>query len=138
MLAWAATVAFFSTDSFSGEHTRGVLMPLLESLFSRAPAWVPEFAHAALRKLAHVTEYAILALLVARALARPARALDVVLAAALAFCAFHAMLDEWHQSFVPSRVASVADVLLDAFGAALGLALVAACAPVGRAPRAGS
>ena len=100
-------------------------MPLLESLFSRAPAWVPEFAHAALRKLA-------------RALARPARALDVVLAAALAFCTFHAILDEWHQSFVPSRVASVADVLLDAFGAALGLALVAACAPVGRAPRAGS
>jgi len=72
-----------------------------------------------------VTEYAVLALLVARALDRPSRARDLVAAGALLFCAVHAGLDEWHQTFVPSRVGCVADALLDTFGAALGLAFLA-------------
>ncbi len=98
----------------------------MRSLLAWAPAWAPDVAHAAIRKLAHVTEYAVLGLLVARALDRPSRTRDVVLAGALAFCAVHASLDEWHQTFVPSRVGCVADALLDTFGAALGLALLAA------------
>ncbi|MFC5985334.1 VanZ family protein [Marinicrinis lubricantis] len=32
-----------------------------------------------------------------------------------------ALLDEWHQSFVPERTASFADVCLDSSGAALGI-----------------
>ena len=90
-----------------------------------APGWAPDLAHAAIRKLAHVTEYAVLALLVARALDRPWRTRDAIAAIALAFCAVHASLDEWHQTFVPSRVGCVADAFLDTFGAALALALLA-------------
>ncbi|MBU6282265.1 VanZ family protein [bacterium] len=125
VVAWASLVSFLSSDVFSGDHTGGFLLPLLRGLLGWAPSWAPDLAHAAIRKLAHVTEYAVLALLVARALDRPERTRDAVVAGALAFCAAHASLDEWHQTFVPSRVGCVADALLDTFGAAAGLALLA-------------
>ena len=69
-----------------------------------------------LRKLAHATEYAILAGLLLRALGRelPAFALAVAYAAS----------DELHQHFVSGRHASPVDVAIDAAGAALGIALL--------------
>ena len=76
------------------------------------------------RKCAHVTEYAVLALLLWRAL----RSVPVlraktlmVLGAVLLGCALFAASDEFHQEFVRSRTASVRDVLLDVGGALLGL-----------------
>ena len=82
--------------------------------------------HFYVRKTAHVTEYAILGVLLLRAwrlvkLARPGRA---ELAAWLAATAY-AATDEFHQVFVPGRTPKVTDVLLDSCGAALGVALLA-------------
>jgi VanZ family protein len=66
-----------------------------------------------LRKCAHVTEYAIFGLLLARALLRevPAFALGVL----------YAVSDEFHQSFVRGRHAAPLDVAIDAVGVALGV-----------------
>jgi len=66
-----------------------------------------------LRKGAHVTEYAILALVLLRAVGReaPALALGVLYAAS----------DELHQSFVRGRHASPVDVAIDSVGLLLGL-----------------
>jgi VanZ family protein len=74
-------------------------------------------AEIALRKLAHVTEYLILTLLLLRALSRSgvALALPVAIVAALAY----ASSDEWHQSFVPGRTATPRDVAIDGIGIAL-------------------
>jgi len=66
-----------------------------------------------LRKLAHLTEYAILGALLARALTRPALA---VLLGSL-----YAVTDEIHQHFVPGRHAAWYDVLLDTAGVAVGV-----------------
>jgi VanZ family protein len=66
-----------------------------------------------LRKCAHVTEYAVLAYLLARALAHEAPAL----AAGLVYAAS----DELHQSFVRGRHAAPLDVAIDAVGLTLGL-----------------
>ena len=66
-----------------------------------------------LRKCAHMTEYAILAVLLLRALGREAPAF----AAAVAY----ACTDELHQHFVQGRHASPIDVGIDAVGAAAGL-----------------
>ena len=67
-----------------------------------------------LRKLAHAAEFALLGTLLLRALR-----LD---RAALAFGIAYAASDELHQHFVPGRVGSPYDVLIDAVGVALGVA----------------
>jgi VanZ family protein len=66
-----------------------------------------------LRKCAHVTEYAVLAILLMRALGSEVTALAIAVA--------YAATDELHQAFVPGRQASPVDVAIDGIGAALGL-----------------
>jgi VanZ family protein len=66
-----------------------------------------------LRKLAHTAEFALLGLLLARALRRD----WVAIAAGVAY----AVSDELHQTFVPGRVGSPLDVAIDAVGVALGV-----------------
>ncbi len=66
-----------------------------------------------LRKLAHAAEYALLAALLLRVLARPWPALFVALG--------YAASDELHQHFVRGRVGAPRDVAIDTAGALLGL-----------------
>ena len=66
-----------------------------------------------LRKCAHATEYAILALLLYRAIGQDLPAFMIGLA--------YAVTDEIHQAFVRGRHASPFDVAMDAAGLALGL-----------------
>lgn len=75
-----------------------------------------------LRKVAHLTEYAVLSWLVVRALAGTTSwPTPRILCTALAFSVLYAISDEWHQSFVPGRTGSVVDVGIDALGAATGI-----------------
>ena len=73
-----------------------------------------------LKKGAHFTVYAVLAVLFRRALpeGRGIWALSWVLAV------LYAASDEWHQSFVPGRHPQLTDVLIDACGAATGLLIL--------------
>ncbi|MGC9974469.1 MAG: VanZ family protein [Gaiellaceae bacterium] len=66
-----------------------------------------------LRKLAHSGEYALLAALLLRALARPWAAFIAAVA--------YAASDELHQHFVRGRAGTPRDVAIDAAGALLGL-----------------
>jgi len=66
-----------------------------------------------LRKSAHMTEYAILAVLLARALGRELPAFAIGLA--------YAASDELHQHFVRGRHGSPVDVAIDAVGLMIGL-----------------
>jgi VanZ family protein len=79
--------------------------------------------HASLRRLAHLTEYAIFALLLygfpgekSRNFWRPRRAIFCILIAAA-----YSLTDEVHQLFVPGRHASLLDSGLDTIGAALAM-----------------
>ena len=78
-----------------------------------------------MRKLAHVSEYAVLAVLLYRAFVHTAlkgrRALSAGLV--LLLCAAYAATDEFHQAFVPSRTASLRDVMIDICGATLAVLL---------------
>jgi VanZ family protein len=68
-----------------------------------------------LRKLAHLTEYAILGALLVRALARPSLA--------ILLGALYAASDEVHQHFVRGRHAAWYDVLIDTVGVTIGVIL---------------
>lgn len=78
------------------------------------------------RKCAHMTEYAVLALLLWRALRKPMkndprpwnwREVSVVLFIVLLYAAS----DEIHQIFVPTRTGQVTDVVIDTVGAVVAL-----------------
>jgi len=121
-----------SSDAMSSGNTSRFIAPVLR--------WLdPDISDAAIRqivytvrKTAHVTEYAILALLFWRALRgmavaeaekpRPWRWSQALLA--LGVATLYAASDEIHQYFVPSREARFGDVMLDATGAALGLLVI--------------
>jgi VanZ family protein len=76
--------------------------------------------HFVTRKIAHFTEYAILGFLAARAF-RPYPRWFLISAVLVVV---YALIDEYHQSFVPSRTASVLDSLIDMAGGITALILV--------------
>jgi len=78
------------------------------------------------RKCAHLTEYAVFALLLWRALRKPVKNdprpwLWREARLALLMVALYAASDEFHQCFVPTRTGLVSDVLVDTAGGAAGL-----------------
>jgi VanZ family protein len=115
-----------SGDQASFQHSSGLVEPLLRWLVPQISA---ELLHAVIllvRKGAHLTEYAIFALLLWRALRQsPRHELPPwdwsLVKLALLLTALYAASDEFHQLFVPFREASVWDVLLDTTGGALAL-----------------
>lgn len=84
------------------------------------------------RKLAHVTEYFLLAVAVSFPLyVYRLRGWRLVLAAGL-FCVCFAGLDEWHQFFVPGRSPSPRDVAIDSIGIFAGIELTRLICFIGR------
>ncbi|HJW36992.1 MAG TPA: VanZ family protein [Candidatus Udaeobacter sp.] len=131
LLIWLAVIFVDSTDLMSAEHTSRFIVPILLWL---KPGMAPETLRSilfAMRKCAHVSEYAILALLLWRAL-RSGSALrakiSILFGAVLLGCAVVAAGDEFHQSFVKSRTSSVRDVFWDIAGALIGLLICASFA----------
>ncbi|MBA3833078.1 MAG: VanZ family protein [Chthoniobacterales bacterium] len=118
---WMALMFFGSTDAFSAEHTSRYLTPFLRWLDPDISAAALAQAHLLLRKAAHVTEYAILSGLLFRALRGLIGGFWRRAAVALAPALIFAPLDEFHQSFVPSRTSSLGDVLIDYSGAIAGI-----------------
>lgn len=78
------------------------------------------------RKLAHLTEYAILGLLAARAFRTSKR--EAISSRwfliSLTLVVVYALADEYHQSFVPTRTGTIYDSLIDIVGGLAALLLV--------------
>ncbi len=116
-----------STDVLSAEHTSRFLVPFLLWLNPHLSPGTILLIHFAVRKIGHLTEYAILAALLWRALRGALAAPNkMVLALSTLFmAAAFAASDEYHQSFVPSRTPSAHDVMIDCVGALFAVALCA-------------
>jgi VanZ family protein len=73
-------------------------------------------------KLIHLAAYAVMGYLACRALATLPRipGTFVLFIAGFLFATVFGLSDEWHQSFVPGRMADGWDLLADAAGALLG------------------
>jgi VanZ family protein len=131
LLVWLGVIFLGSTDLMSSEQTSRFIVPFLLWL---KPGMSPKIIRSvlfAIRKCAHVTEYAILALLLWRVLRSGITLrmrMSMLFGAVLLACAVFAASDEFHQSFVKSRTPSVRDVLLDVAGALFGLLIGAAFA----------
>ncbi len=124
VVVWAACISWFSTGAFSAQSTNSYIDPVLRYLFGELSPTAFRFAHTIIRKSAHFTEYAVLAVLLCRALTAPGtRPTARVLVRVIVYCAVYACFDELHQAFVPKRTASPYDSMLDSVGATAGALL---------------
>jgi VanZ family protein len=124
VLAWMLLIFVMSGDLLSAEHTSRFLAPFLRWVNPDISVETLALIQFCMRKAAHLTEYAILALLVCRAVFHgmdrkwPA---SILFMSAWIVCVLVAAGDECHQSFVASRGASPWDVMIDSAGAIFGL-----------------
>lgn len=118
-ILWLIVIAIESSAFLSAHNTGRLLYPLLHFLFGVDHAHF-EHWHFYIRKGGHVFGYGLLSVLLFRAWRET---LPVINHAKWAFrwaslavlgTALVASMDEWHQSFIPSRTGTPWDVLLDA------------------------
>ena len=127
-IIWAALIFIGSSDLLSASHTGAFIVRPLHLLFPHASETTIDAIHFAVRKLGHFTEYAILAGLTARALrgsSRP-RFRDRWFWISLLLVTLYSLSDEYHQTFIPSRTASIFDSLIDTVGGLAALLFMAA------------
>ncbi|NLM11624.1 MAG: VanZ family protein [Clostridiaceae bacterium] len=74
-----------------------------------------------IRKNAHFFSYLVLGLLAMNAFRRCGNTVKLSLVLSSFLCVIYAVSDEIHQSYVPGRSAQITDVLIDSFGAGIGL-----------------
>jgi VanZ family protein len=121
--AWAGLIFYFSTDQFSSLNTGEIFRVLLSWLFLDMPIEDIEPLHGSIRKLGHWGEYFILSVLFLWALQKETERKWKLRQAVhtLIFVLLYAVGDEFHQSFIPSRTASVGDVMINAVGGICGI-----------------
>jgi len=114
---WIVLITFESTGYLSAQNTGSILYSILTHFFKHIDIQKFLVFHHYLRKTGHVIGYGVLSLLLLHGL----RATFSQVSAwawrtgllALIGTAVVASLDEWHQSFIPSRTGTPRDVLLD-------------------------
>ncbi|GAB4251336.1 MAG: hypothetical protein Kow00122_09010 [Thermoleophilia bacterium] len=128
LVVWLGVIAVTSTELGARSSVDiwywRFLHEWLPQVFGWEPArTTPRFLPWWVRKGAHVTEYAVLAVLARRALRRGvSRLAGWTPAAVLGLALLVAGLDEWHQSFLTSRTGTGRDVVFDFAGAVVGAA----------------
>lgn len=121
VIFWMGFTFWMSTGTFSSQNTISFMETALRFLLLKISTQEIDLIHAAIRKSAHVIEYFVLGLLLFRAFRGSSigswnwrwsllAVISVVLWAAG---------DEFHQSFVSTRTASVVDVVIDTGGGIL-------------------
>jgi VanZ family protein len=127
LILWAALIFIGSTDLLSAANTGGVLARPVLWLFPHLSETKLKIIQFVVRKAGHLTEYAVLALLAARAFSTSSRELlrQRWFWVCLLLIVVYSLSDEFHQSFYPSRTASIYDCMIDTFGGLTALVLVA-------------
>ena len=125
VIGWMLLIFAGSSDVLSAEHTSRFLVPFLRWLDPQISIAAIAQINLVLRKLGHLTEYAVLAALLWRALRATLRSTSTVSIAAItvAVSGLFAASDEFHQSFVATRTASETDIFIDVCGAVIGVAM---------------
>jgi VanZ family protein len=123
-LLWAAVISIASMRWLSSEHTGHTIFPILRWIFPHASHATLELIHHLIRKGGHVFEYALFSLLVLRGFRAGHKGWRWTWAGwTILIVACYALLDEFHQLFVPGRGASVWDSALDTAAGATALLL---------------
>jgi VanZ family protein len=131
--AWAALIFHLSTPAFGADRSIPILGRLLAFFDVSLSHTTLDLLDTFIRKLAHLTEYAIFVLLLYRSCLgrRPGGWRSGIALSCVVIVALYSVTDEYHQSFTANRVPSAVDCAIDTTGAAIGMLLVyfSACLP---------
>ncbi len=121
-ILWAAVIFSMSSATFTASFTGTVLAWIFNFLGIHLTPNEFDRLHFLIRKLAHLTEYAVFAVFLYQALeagrTRAWRWRTALLAILIA--GLYSLTDEFHQTFVPGRGPALHDCALDTVGATLG------------------
>jgi VanZ family protein len=114
-------IFWMSTGMFSSEHSSQIIVPVLNFLYPGLAPHQVDMIHGLLRKAGHVTEYFLMGILFFHAFRNNSLQkwrLRWTICAIIGVL-FYAVSDEFHQTFVFSRTASLIDVGIDSAGGIL-------------------
>ncbi len=120
LILWLIIIFLFSNQSHSGDTTHDIIKNLLPFI---ANDTILNQINFIIRKLAHITEYCILTLLLISLLQEYTLKEKTRMILSLLICCLYAMTDEYHQSFIPGRSAALKDVFIDTTGGVIALIL---------------
>jgi VanZ family protein len=123
VLLWMGLIFYMSTGMFSAQNTFDLFQRVLRSIDPAISNSTIRLINNSLRKAGHVTEFFISGLLVFRAFRAGSTEPRMMRWAmfSFVFIVLFAASDEFHQSFVASRTASVLDVCIDSGGGLLAI-----------------
>ncbi len=118
LILWLGVIVWTSSGSASMSNTSRFIRPLLEFLFPDATEATLLIYHGYIRKFAHFAEYAVLAFWAVLAFSTSSVKFlqKYWYLAAFVLVAVVGSLDEFNQSFNPTRTGSIYDVLIDISG----------------------
>lgn len=130
-LAWMGVIFYFSSQpAVQSAGLSGGILKKIQELVAAVPvmgeAFLEGFTEHILRKGAHMTEYAVLGVLLMLCMCQylPERKRKFRLPLALITGILYAGSDEFHQTFVPGRSGELKDVMLDSVGVLAGAVLI--------------
>jgi len=126
VIFWASAQGATASSSLSGsliEKIAAIVNPNFNQMNPMEQAAIVEQFQYIVRKTAHLSEYAVLGLLISLALDAYSIARSKKFCMTLGISVLYAISDEIHQYFVPGRSAQFSDVAIDFCGAMLGVGL---------------
>lgn len=120
ILCWMYIV--FSFSNAEGKESTGISMKIAK-FFVKNEMNIELVEHI-IRKIAHISEYAIGGVLIYGLLLTFKFNSKLQLIFAWIFTIFYAITDEIHQLFIPGRTGKIIDVFIDSLGALIGICLL--------------
>lgn len=127
LILWMLLIFLASTGELSASNTSRIVRPLLLWLFPGISEEALLRVHFMVRKAAHFTEYALLAIFAARAFITSSheRLRRAWFHVAFLLVVLYSFSDEYHQSYVASRTGTIYDSLIDIAGGLTALVVYA-------------
>lgn len=123
LVLWLGVIWLASSPQMSASQTSRFVAPIARFFYPEISLEELRVVHVAVRKTAHFVEYAVLALIAARAFLGSRRPLlnRYWFLLAFALVVVCSLLDEYHQSLISSRTGTIYDSLLDMTGGLVAL-----------------
>ena len=118
LIIWMTIIFLLSHQAHSGDTTHSILEVIFPSIAKSNNIDILNFI---IRKLAHITEYLILTLLIISLLKEYSLEERTIIILSIIICFTYACSDEFHQAFIPGRTSLFKDVLIDTTGGIIGV-----------------